>query len=814
DLDGKFIMTGLAPGLYDVTCLFLGYATMKINDVGIKINRTSTQDFYLVTEEVLKKEIEVRAKAQPIIEKEKTGTTEVIGGEYIEALPIEGRAFQQVLRVLPGVFMDSSQQIHIRGGQSGTVGWALDGMTGQDPMSGGYFNINMSAVEEVEVITGGADARYGNNMSGQVNVVTKSGTDTFHGTLEYNYQNNDWYGSDVNNKLYNPIFTLGGPIIKDKLTFFASFEIEDNKGAFPAALYDQDDYQDATWQESSFFGKATYQMTPDDKWVYSYMRNDIETRWASEMTIDWRLPTQSQFTTEHSLDYTHLFSGGTNLNFTVAYWQRGFSVIMKDKEGNDKDWTEYEPCVFFDNELTNRYERNDHLFYPLVGNILGDHYLYEWFDITDAYYSAEFTSRDILDNHTFIFGGTFQDVGIHGELIRLPIYYLGLYDYLHRRDELGQEVDPTKNWQQMAHLFYDAPDVRTNWISGYAVDNWSLVEDIKMPLIIQPSFRFDYDEFTSKAVVSPRMGVNYIPNDKTLIRVHYGWFFQFVNLWYYQYPDQYWRSELSDRGFYSPSSSSQVGYIGGGKLNTYFTSGVEELKNPVNIAYELGVERQLSENSRLQVNLFYKDMKDLIENFDRNPDPGITEEQVINLSKAWAAGLEVNFTKRLADNWETRLSYTYIESKSTGVDENGQLVDEMFWVDWDYRHSGSFALLWKAPWEITINTIFEYRTGLPYNPQRLEKKIKSDGTFSNYRIDESINTARYPDYQKLDITIQKMFIILKDYKLTLSLQVYNVFDKLNPVYESNYNSDIDRLTGEILRWEEGRKMQFGVKFEF
>lgn len=814
DLDGKFIMTGLAPGKYDVSCLFLGFTPMKINDVGIRINRSTTQDFYLISEEVLKKEIEVRAKAGPIIDKGKSGTTEIIDSEYIESLPIEGRAFQQVLKVLPGVFMDSDQQIHIRGGQSGTVGWSIDGISAQDPRSGGYFNINMSAVEEVEVITGGADARYGNNMSGQVNVVTKSGTDTYHGTIEFNYQNNDWYGSEVNNRLYNPIFTLGGPIIKDKLTFFASMELEDTKAGFPAAEFDQDDFQDALWEELNFFGKATYQMTPDDKWIFTYRRNDIETRSGAERVYDWRLITRTQFATSYSLNYTHLFTPKQYADFTVHFYSSDFAGIMKDEDGNDKDWTEYEPYVLFNNDANNSIEWNDRVFYPLVGNILGDQPYYYWYNVEQVSYQGQYVTGDLLDSHYFYIGGAVQDVRLRGESIILPIYVMDLYDYLYRRDKLHEKVDPTINYQQKYYLDYNRMDVRTTFSSFYIADLWDLSEDIKVPIGLTPGFRIDYDEFTSNIVASPRFGLSYSPNDKTQFRFNYGWFFQFIPLGYYAAPDRYRRYHLSPEGFFSPGSVGQASFMRPGKLGTLYTRGIEELENPVNIAYEFNIERQLSENTSLQVNLWYRDMKDLIDEFDRNPDPSITELELINLSKAWAAGIEFNFTKRLSDNWYAKLAYTYIESKSTGIDEDGQVIDEMFWVDWDYRHSGSASLMWQAPWDITVITFFEYRTGLPYSPQRLEKEIKSDGTFNYIRVEESINTARYPDFKKFDITVEKMFTIMKNYKLYLVLQVYNVFDNRNPRYETTYNSDIDRLTGDILEWQEGRTMQFGVKFEF
>jgi outer membrane receptor for ferrienterochelin and colicin len=811
NLDGKFIMTALAPGKYDVTCFFLGYTQIKVTEVEIRINRTSSQDFYLTTEEVLKKEIEVTAQARPIVDKDKSATTEIIGSDYIEDMPLEGRAFQQVLQVLPGVFMDSDQQIHIRGGQSGTVGWNIDGISSQDPRTGGYFNINMSAVEEIEVITGGADAKYGNNMSGQVNVVTKSGSDTYHGSLEFNYQNNEWYGSKVNNISYNPIFTLGGPIIKDKITFFASIELEDKKSAFPSTEYDQEDWMsDATWNELNVFTKATYQMTPDDKWIYSYRYNNVKTRNGSEATKGWRLPVYEFGDDSHSLEYIHLFTGRTNIFFNVTHDIKHYSILVQDDDGNYKDWTEYKPTMYFYNDSKHSFSWDDRLLDPLVGDLLGDYRLYYWDKAPHTIYTFRLTTADILENHYFEIGGELNDYRIVGEYAELPYYAIDTYDYIQKRID-NPNYNVMDSAQYATHLFYNQARLHTSWFSTYLQDAWDLSEDIKLPITMRPGIRFDYDEFTSKAVVSPRFGMNYNPNEKTLIRLHYGWFFQSIPNFYYMYPDRVYRYELSTQTFINPDGRSSSFLRPGSFIETTMR-GVDKLRNPVNIAYEIGVDREVTENTKLTFNFFYKDMKDHIDEVDTDPDPSITRLEYINVSKSWAKGFEIGVEKRLADNWESRIGYTYIESKTTGVDQNGQLVDELSWVDWDSRHSGTLALLWQGPWDFTINTFYVFRTGLPYSPQRLEKKVRaSDGSVSFYRIDESINTARWPDSHKVDVTFEKLFTIFKDYKLVFSLQVYNIFDRLNPTYNIY---DIDQLTGEVLQWGEGRTMQFGARFEF
>ena len=273
DKDGKFVRAGLPPGTYTIQVVYVGYIKKKITDIGVNMDRTAFVKVELVQQVALEKEIEVVATS-PLIEKEVSGTSDVIDGDYIEDMPIQGRAYQNALKILPGTLVDRDQQIHIRGGRSGEVGFKVDGMNAQDPVTGGYgTNVNMNAVEKMEVITGGYDAEYGGNMSGMVNVVTKSGTDTFHGDVHFNYQNASLDGVPYDWRSYNPGITLKGPIIPEKLNFFLSVELEDNKRMFPSAEWPQDDYAAGTWNELGGLAKFTWQAGIDDKFVFQYFFN-------------------------------------------------------------------------------------------------------------------------------------------------------------------------------------------------------------------------------------------------------------------------------------------------------------------------------------------------------------------------------------------------------------------------------------------------------------------------------------------------------------------------------------------------------------
>lgn len=179
DLEGSYFILNIPPGKYDVQASMVGYQTVLQRGAIVNSGRTTTIDFRLRSEALVQKEVIVEA-VRPDVEKEKTSTSVVIRSEDVQAIA----GIRDVGDVL-GLAADVIDG-HFRGGRVGEEYYVLQGMGIVNPLNNtSAFLPIMSAVEEVEVITSGFGAQYGNAQSGIVNISMKEGKpDKWRTTVE------------------------------------------------------------------------------------------------------------------------------------------------------------------------------------------------------------------------------------------------------------------------------------------------------------------------------------------------------------------------------------------------------------------------------------------------------------------------------------------------------------------------------------------------------------------------------------------------------------------------------------------------------
>lgn len=169
DVEGQYFMLNVPPGKYDIQASVVGYQRVVQQGVIVSVGRTTAVDFVLAPEAVELEEI-VIAATRPDVEPEKTRTSEVIRSDdvqFIAGIRDVGDALSLTADVSDG---------HFRGGRTGEEQYLLQGMGITNPLdNSSAFNPIMSAVEEVEVITSGFGAQYGNAQSGVVNIQMKEG---------------------------------------------------------------------------------------------------------------------------------------------------------------------------------------------------------------------------------------------------------------------------------------------------------------------------------------------------------------------------------------------------------------------------------------------------------------------------------------------------------------------------------------------------------------------------------------------------------------------------------------------------------------
>lgn len=175
DLKGEYFILNIPPGSYSVRASIIGYKTVIQTGVDVSINHTTNLHFQL-EETVLEFEESVIVTAsRPLVEMDKTSTRHFVSAEEIAVRPTND--FISLLSSLPGIDQSATGELTVRRGSIDQVAFLIDGMRASNPLDyEPYTNINLSSIQELEIITGGFNAEYGQAQSGVFNIVTKEGT--------------------------------------------------------------------------------------------------------------------------------------------------------------------------------------------------------------------------------------------------------------------------------------------------------------------------------------------------------------------------------------------------------------------------------------------------------------------------------------------------------------------------------------------------------------------------------------------------------------------------------------------------------------
>lgn len=225
--NGTFQFTGLLPGVYHVEAELSGFNKYQRTDLRLEIGKTVAVDITL-TVGGLSEQVAVSAEA-PLVDT----TSKEVGGfvatrELID-LPTSNRNFTSYLAVLPGVVNGA-----VGGQPGGTVNYSFDGGSNNDGTRGGdQARIPIEAIQEFQLLVAQADAEYG-STGGVVNAVSKQGTNQFHGSMlslirnsrltqkSYFVREGNLAKPDTKEDQYGG--SIGGPIVKNKLHFFGTYE--------------------------------------------------------------------------------------------------------------------------------------------------------------------------------------------------------------------------------------------------------------------------------------------------------------------------------------------------------------------------------------------------------------------------------------------------------------------------------------------------------------------------------------------------------------------------------------------------------------
>ena len=243
--DGEYSVAALPPGPYDIAVTAQGFKKFLAKGVVLNVAQKARVDVPLQVGAATT-EVTVVGADVAQVETQSSDLSGTVTGKQISQLALNGRNFTQLVNLVPGVSNQTGQDegtvgiygnvaYSINGGRTEYNNWEIDGGDNMDNGSNATLNVypNVDAIAEFKVLTSNYGAQYGRNASGTIEVETKSGTNSFHGTASYYGRNqifnafnyfDDKTAPKPSYKKHDWGYTVGGPIWKNHTFFFWSQE--------------------------------------------------------------------------------------------------------------------------------------------------------------------------------------------------------------------------------------------------------------------------------------------------------------------------------------------------------------------------------------------------------------------------------------------------------------------------------------------------------------------------------------------------------------------------------------------------------------
>ena len=775
DENGRFTILNIPPGTYSIRVDAIGFATITMKDVRVTTAQTTELSFTLEEAVIEGQEVTVIAD-RPLVQKDLTASQRVTTAKEIEDMPVE--SFLGVLTTHAGVNQSAGGALHVRGGRSNEVGYYIDGVSVSNPFYTNSLAVNVSnkALEEMKLVSGAFNAEYGNAMSGVVNVTIKDGGKNYDGSLSYYTGDYSSSAHDIFPNIDDQDFSanstfdgfISGPVLPflgDKLTFNVSLRRSESEGY----LYGIREHNPSDYAYFPPSGDWYIQNTGDSSYVP--MNPSQSTNALSKIT--WRvsptmkISTQSILSKAQSKSYSHAYKYNPD-GVGTGYSANNNHSIKINHSLSPKSF--YEANIFIsDTDYKN--------------------YLYE--DTTDSrYVSTDYINTEPT-SATFLFGGTQM-----GHTYRVSNSVGGKFDFtiqMNDRHELKtgfsfrKDILEERNFSILYNYNYRQPTVLPENESPYHV--YYKKEALQYSAYIQDKMEYSsmimnlgirYDVFVPndssitdlvypeagkndagvKTMISPRVGVSLPITDKGIFHFSYGHFYQMPTL----------------RNLYRES------YFGAGLAPTV---GYPDLKPEKTVLYEFGFQQQFGNLIGMDINLFYKDIRELLAlqsiRYD-SPQYGPSNYAIyLNKDYGSSRGLTLSVSKRYDPVSKTRiwLDYTYQKSEGnsvksaafyfstlSGIEEEKLIVP----LSWDQSHLLNATVIIGNPGGTTLGLIGKISTGWPYTP-----------SIPNANYVPEPNSGRKPIQRNMDLKIERR-VSIGSRKVSLFARVYNLFDIRNARY--------------------------------
>ena len=732
-------------GEYKFADLPAGEYTLQVSLSGFK-QHTENVIVRGVTIQSIGLEVEgVSASVTVVVQGDELKTTETapastFNQDKLATLPLVNERFEDAIPLVPGVVRGPDGMLNLKGARSSQSGMVVNSANVTDPVTGeSAINLPIEAVQSVEVVTNPYAAEYGQFTGAVTSVQTRSGSDKFHAdATSFFPRPRRRGGSFVGVEAFTPRLSFSGPLMKDKLKFFQSFEYR-------------------------------YVRTPVESLPALSRDTDLES-FDSVSQIDWDIDERNHLTgTLSFFPQKQRYVGLNTFNpqgVTPNFKQWGYLLAVNERRiiNSNSVLESLFSVKQFDADV---FPSSGPAPMDLAPDINSGSFFNQQARQSRRYQALEtysFTPPKFAGEHFIKLGGGISYATLDGRNTSNPVNIL-------RGDGTRSE---TLDYRGEGLLSGNKTQ-----ILAYFQDKWT----VNRRLTIDYGVRYDRDNIAGENNVSPRVGFAFLPlvNGRTIVRGGIGIFYDDINFNVATF-DQLQSLILT---YFGADGSLPVS-----KLQRFEFTG-DRLRTPRSINWNIQLDREWLQNLFVRVGYQQRQAR---REFILNPVESASTT-ILGLDNSGSSRYrEFEVTARAKFRERDEFTASYVRSSARGDlnDFNSYFsnfqspiiqANERALLPWDVPSRFLFRGEFHVPYRITLTPVLDLRTGFPYSI------IDEDRNFVGRR-----NLAgRYPNFASLDLQITRTVSLIErfqNYRVELGLKVFNLTNHFNPRdFQNNIDSE-------------------------
>jgi outer membrane receptor protein involved in Fe transport len=818
--DGRYVISGILSGTYDITAELSGFAPESRKGMNLRVGGKFAVDFKLSTKKV-EEQVTVTAET-PVVEVTKSEVSGIVDRKQIDDLPLLGRNFADLALLKPGVQYragSAEEPVTANAQPRGSGDFLIDGVSNKDVgVNMIRSNIPPDAIQEFRVLTNQFSAELGNSSGLVLNAITRSGTNKLGGRVYGFYRNeafdavnyfssHESYGGAKIPNPEKPPFTdyrvggyLGGPIIKDKLHFFLSYE-HPYHSAYNVVISPLVPRENVPWSsvDNMLLAKLNYQLSEKNLFTLRYSHSKPYTKGtgpggtaSADVAVDLYYQDDSFEAT-----WTNFPSDSTLNELRLQY--SSFRVPISTKYPDA--YSEQRPSLI-SGKFANQPQDNFEYRYQILDN----------FSV-------------FLDKHQLKFGFDYNYTDNYGWIYQ---YNPGIIIF--NTDAPFNEADPAT----YPFLFvYSAGDVNFKYVGVnaglYAQDSWRISSRLTLNLGVRYSYYKMGDlDLNNAKNFDPRLGFSWDPSGdgKSVVR---GGFGKFTNsIMGNQSLLTGWLNHLQVQYVYFPNYPNPT--VPNPFGTTVVVPDVTEYNAeqgqvpPSTTQVTLGYQRQFAADISAGIDFVYAKGRHLLRMRNLNPyvdyvRPDPTKGDVFLMEgqgKSDYRALLLSISKRYSHGWGMEIAYTLSKGlNDTEIEYFSPASEANLALDYgpndnDARHRLAVSGMVDLPLGLQLSGLAYYTSALPYSVITGNDDY-NNATWYAYPAGERRNSARGADYFSMNVRISK-FVNLKKAGLQFFGEFFNVTNRNNfGGFQGNMQaSDFGKPTVA----SDPRLIQLGARFNF